>query len=242
MPAKLRAVLATFGFSENCIAGSAHYLTNNIVIHCQNVNPDGSLVNDNACIDNTAESNHNTMKVHIHSLVLITESVCGIEEGCIQHSCLGDRISSILCTRTIGRIILFFQSSWCEPFYSSHRLGANHHIIPIVLVQIILFFQSSWCKSSYSSNRPAVQNSYCDKELKQFCPPSSSDDFCLLFCINPSSNGVRRQTSTCLQSCQLLWHCFYIVMASRDTVRSNFFGSKQLITVDTVQYSTCLCC
>jgi hypothetical protein len=31
----------------------------------QNVNPDGSLTNDNACIDNTAESNHNTMKVHI---------------------------------------------------------------------------------------------------------------------------------------------------------------------------------
>ena len=84
MPAKLRAVLATFGFSENCIAGSAHYLTNNIVIHCQNVNPDGSLVNDNACIDNTAESNHNTMKVHKHSLVLITESVCGIEEEFIQ--------------------------------------------------------------------------------------------------------------------------------------------------------------
>jgi hypothetical protein len=29
------------------------------------VNPDGTLMNDNACIDNTAESNHNTMKVTI---------------------------------------------------------------------------------------------------------------------------------------------------------------------------------
>ena len=34
-----------------------------------------------------------------------------------------------------------------------------------------LFFNSSWCS----------------KELKQFCPPRSSDDLCLLFCLNLSS-------------------------------------------------------
>lgn len=33
----------------------------------QNVNPDGTLMNDNACIDNTAESNHNTMKPAVHA-------------------------------------------------------------------------------------------------------------------------------------------------------------------------------
>ena len=32
-----------------------------------------------------------------------------------------------------------------------------------------------------------VQNSYRGKEWNQFCPPSSSDDLCLLFCLYPSS-------------------------------------------------------
>ena len=32
-----------------------------------------------------------------------------------------------------------------------------------------------------------VQNSQRGKEVKQFCPTISSDDLCLLFCLNPSS-------------------------------------------------------
>ena len=54
-------------------------------------------------------------------------------------------------------------------------------------------------KSSYSSNRPGgnhpilhivqEQNIQRGKELYQFCLPSSSDDLCLLFCLNPSSMG-----------------------------------------------------
>ena len=30
-----------------------------------------------------------------------------------------------------------------------------------------------------------VENSQCDKEMNQFSRPNSSDDLCLLFCINP---------------------------------------------------------
>ena len=51
---------------------------------------------------------------------------------------------------------------------SSKRLGAFHPILPIVL----------------------VQNSYHGKELNILCPLRSSDDLCLLFCINPSSSMV----------------------------------------------------
>ena len=43
-------------------------------------------------------------------------------------------------------------------------------------------------KSSYSSNRPRAEySSLGGKELNQFCPPNSSDDLCLLFCLYPSS-------------------------------------------------------
>ena len=49
--------------------------------------------------------------------------------------------------------------------YSSTRPGADQPILQIVL----------------------IQNNKRSKELKQFCPPTSSDDLCLLFCINSSS-------------------------------------------------------
>ena len=41
------------------------------------------------------------------------------------------------------------------------------------------FFNSSWCKIASVGLR--------GNELKKFHPPRSRDDFCLLFCINPSS-------------------------------------------------------
>ena len=45
-----------------------------------------------------------------------------------------------------------------------------------------------------------VQNSQRGKELKQLCPPNSSDDLCLLFCINRSSlctsNTTKHATTT----------------------------------------------
>ena len=47
------------------------------------------------------------------------------------------------------------------------------------IVQISLFFNSSWCKIASVGLR--------GNELKKFHPPRSRDDFCLLFCINPSS-------------------------------------------------------
>ena len=50
--------------------------------------------------------------------------------------------------------------------------------------------------SSFSSYHPGaihsflhmVQNKWCVKKLKEFCPPSCSDDLCLVFCIYPSSS------------------------------------------------------
>ena len=48
------------------------------------------------------------------------------------------------------------------------RIGIIHPILQIVL----------------------MQNSYHSKKFNQFCPPSSSDDLCHLFCIYPSSMGV----------------------------------------------------
>ena len=40
--------------------------------------------------------------------------------------------------------------------------------------------------SSYSATRPWCKMGMHGKELNKFCPPSSSDDYCLLFCIHPS--------------------------------------------------------
>ena len=51
---------------------------------------------------------------------------------------------------------------WCCQWFRP-RIGWFHPILQIVL----------------------LQNS--GKEFNQFCPPSSNDDLCLLFCINPSS-------------------------------------------------------
>ena len=42
--------------------------------------------------------------------------------------------------------------------------------------EFILFFKSSWCKIADAA-----------RNFNQFCPPNSSDDFCLLFCLYPSS-------------------------------------------------------
>ena len=47
-----------------------------------------------------------------------------------------------------------------------------------------------WCKSAYTSNRPGA---------RQFCP-QSSDDLCLLFCINPSSMVKSRIHTTTWRS------------------------------------------
>ena len=43
-----------------------------------------------------------------------------------------------------------------------------------------------------------VQSSQRGKELNQFCPPSSSDDLCLLFCIYPSYFHRQNVSSTVL--------------------------------------------
>ena len=48
-------------------------------------------------------------------------------------------------------------------------------------------FQSSWCNSSYSQNCPSAQQLQCGKELNKFCPPNTSYNLCLFFCLYPSS-------------------------------------------------------
>ena len=62
--------------------------------------------------------------------------------------------------------------------------------------EFIPFFISSWCNTSYSTNRP-VQNSQRGIELNRFCPPSSSDDLCFLFCLHPSSLLARYSRCAC---------------------------------------------
>ena len=57
--------------------------------------------------------------------------------------------------------------------------------------------------SSFSSNHPGaihailqivlVQNSYHGKELNTFCPPNSSDDIYIFFCLHPSSMALSFQ-------------------------------------------------
>ena len=52
---------------------------------------------------------------------------------------------------------------------------------------IILFFISSWCNnSSYNSNRPNAKQ-LTRQGTEKILSPNSSDDLCLLFCINSSS-------------------------------------------------------
>ena len=48
-------------------------------------------------------------------------------------------------------------------------------------------FRSSWCNSSYYSNRPSEKQQARQWIENKFCPPNSSDDLCLFFCIWPSS-------------------------------------------------------
>ena len=69
----------------------------------------------------------------------------------------------------------YFEPGWFEERnYSNYSIqygpGAIHPILPIVLVQFILFFKLSWCKKH-------------SKEWNKFCPPSCSDNLCLLFCL-----------------------------------------------------------
>ena len=62
----------------------------------------------------------------------------------------------------LTRTILIF--GWIAPGWFE-RKGWIHPILQIVL----------------------VQNIYHRKEMNKFCPPNSSDDLCLFFCIYPSS-------------------------------------------------------
>ena len=99
---------------------------------------------------------------------------------------MGDRIYSIPC---------------CACCFSSYRPGAIHPFLYIVLVQFSLFFISSWYNYSFSLYRLGAVNPFLKiiqsrcktasavKKLNKFCPLNSSDDLCLLFCINPYPIG-----------------------------------------------------
>ena len=56
---------------------------------------------------------------------------------------------------------------------------SKHPFQKVALILFILFF-----KIILEEN-----NSKCSKELNKFCPPNSSNDLCLLFCLYPSSMG-----------------------------------------------------
>ena len=66
--------------------------------------------------------------------------------------------------------------------YSSCHPGAIFTFLPVIHGAIHPFLHSI-----------LVQNSQRVKELNKFCPPNSSDDLCLFFCINPSSSTANTQ-------------------------------------------------
>ena len=70
---------------------------------------------------------------------------------------------------------LWFDMVWTG--WSS--IFSKHPFQKVALILFILFF-----KIILEEN-----NSKCSKELNQFCPPNSSNDLCLLFCLYPSSMG-----------------------------------------------------
>ena len=80
-----------------------------------------------------------------------------------RRCCLGNIIYSIPCRGRCFALGWFWRIWWIHPF--SNHLGAIHPILQIVL----------------------VQNSYFGKEFIKFCPPNSSNNLCLFFCIYPSS-------------------------------------------------------
>ena len=98
-------------------------------------------------------------------------------EGKCRRCLLGDSIDSSPCRASYrapgwfeerDEFILFFMSSRCNSSYSSYWKGAIYPILQIVL----------------------MHNSLRSKEINWFCPPNSSDDFCLFFCFYPSSMVV----------------------------------------------------
>ena len=83
-----------------------------------------------------------------------------------RRCCLGDRIyySKFLAA------LVFFSGRFKEQdeFLSSYHSDAINPFLHIIL----------------------VQNRQRGKEMNKFCPPNSSDDLCLLLCINPSSLDI----------------------------------------------------
>ena len=82
-----------------------------------------------------------------------------------RHYCLGHKMDSIHCCAS------YFAPGWFE------KKGSSCPILYIVL-----------CNLSYPSNRPGAKYvASSAKKFNWFCPTSSSDDLCLLFCLYPSS-------------------------------------------------------
>ena len=122
---------------------------------------------ENYICGNLSESAATGRSLNMHAtMVHIFKTACYIEKGFIQKR----RSSlSLFWTRTIWRIGSSSFSLYCS-----------------ILVQFILFFVSSWCNSYFSFYHPRGKQ-LAGKELNKFCPPNSSDDLCLLFCIYPFS-------------------------------------------------------
>ena len=96
-------------------------------------------------------------------------------EGKCCRYCLGDRI--YYC-KFIDTIAIWHQDNLknrMKAHFSSYHPGAIHPFLLIIL----------------------VQNNQQGKELNSFCPPNSSDNLCLFFCLNPSSTVYTLLTVYC---------------------------------------------
>ena len=100
------------------------------------------------------------------------------KKGKGRRCCLGDRIFSIPCLAS----------------YLHYRTSLKNRILQIILVLLILFFKS--CKTARGAK----------ELLNKFCPPNSSDDFCLFFSIYPSSMMRIASRNVYVQYCRF-YHC-----------------------------------
>ena len=71
-----------------------------------------------------------------------------------------------------------------------------------------------------------MQNSWSGKELKQFFPAESSDDLCILFCINSFSIGVNEGSF----EKEILVKIFLAIFQGLDSRSERYFRAKSTQT------------
>ena len=134
-------------------------------------------------------------------LLAIILMAVSIEEGCIKKR---RQRSTLLFWETefiqfLAALSILHQDDLKNRMNSSYSSYLPGEILPflhITLVKFILFFISSWCNSFFLHIIILVLLIiFFISPWFKFCPSNSSDDLCLLFCINPSSMDQSQASS-----------------------------------------------